>query len=109
MNPQAAALKSYVEDQLDGLRGLLFRKMFGGWGIYANETFFAIIHGGKLYFHTSEKTQKWYEGKGMGCFITPGRKIALKRYFEVPADTIERPRELLRLAREAVSTVPVEK
>jgi DNA transformation protein len=102
-NPDA--FQSFVEAQLDSIQGTRFKRMFGGFGIYCDELFFGIIHGDRLYFHTNEKTKKRYEGEGMSPFITPGGKIALKHYYEVPLQIIEMKLELVDWAREAISTV----
>ena len=92
--------KAFVEDQLDGLRGLSCRSMFGGYGFYCGRTFFGIIFRGRLYFKTREATRGRYEQAGMKPFH-PSAKQTLKNYYEVPADVLEAPEELVVWAREA--------
>ena len=91
----------FVEDQLSGLRGVACRAMFGGYGIYQGRTFFGIIYRGQLYFKTSEATRGRYEKAGMKPF-RPSAKQTLKNYYEVPADVIEDPDELVAWAQEAI-------
>jgi hypothetical protein len=43
------SFKDFVLDQLQELDGIEARRMFGGHGLYQDETFFAILHKGKLY------------------------------------------------------------
>ena len=97
---QDAGFKLFVEDQLSGLHGVVCRGMFGGYGIYQGRTFFGIIFRGRLYFKTSEVTRARYEAAGMKPF-RPNAKQTLKHYYEVPADVVEDPEELVAWAQEA--------
>ena len=83
----------FVLDQLSDVGGVTCRGMFGGHGLYRKGKFFAIIHKGKLYFKTDEKSRNTYIEKGMKPFA-PNKKQTLKNYYEVPADLIDDP-ELL--------------
>jgi DNA transformation protein and related proteins len=48
------SFKDFVLDQLQELDGVEARRMFGGYGLYQNETFFGILHKGKLRFKIDE-------------------------------------------------------
>lgn len=96
------SFKNFVLDQLRGLRGVTCRAMFGGDGLYQGETFFGIIHNGRLYFKTDEVTLPAYRAKGMKPF-RPNSKQTLKTYYEVPVGVIEDQEELTAWARQAVS------
>ena len=98
---QEAGFKAFVEDQLGELRGVSCRAMFGGYGIYQGRTFFGIIFQSRLYFKTSEQTRGRYEAAGMKPF-RPSAKQTLKSYYEVPADVVENPDELVAWAQEAI-------
>ena len=50
------SFKDFVLDQLQDLDGVDARRMFGGHGLYRDETFFGILHKGKLYFKVDEST-----------------------------------------------------
>jgi DNA transformation protein len=50
------SFKDFVLDQLQELDGADARRMFGGYGLYRDETFFGILHKGKLYFKVDEST-----------------------------------------------------
>lgn len=102
MDAKAREFRDLVAEQLDSLPNLRLKAMFGGFGLYADEVFFAIIHSEKLYFRTNEETRKRYEAAGMKVFTTPGHKTALRKYYEVPMAVIERRRELTIWAREAL-------
>jgi DNA transformation protein len=92
--------KDYVLDQLADLRGITCRAMFGGHGLYQRETFFGIIHKGRLYFKTNATTAPRYRERKMKPF-SPNAKQTLKTYYEVPVDVLEDAGELTIWARQA--------
>ena len=61
--------------------------MFGGTGLYAGKTFFAIVFAGRLYFKTDESTRTEYEARGMRPF-RPSARQTLNR---APPNTIVAP------------------
>ncbi|MEK6712187.1 MAG: TfoX/Sxy family protein [Nitrospinota bacterium] len=96
------SLQEFIEDQLSGLRGLEFRPMFGGAGIYQDGVFFGALHKERLYFKTDETSRAEYEARGMGPF-RPTPKQTLKNYYEVPVEIIEDAGALAAWARRAVA------
>lgn len=91
----------FVCDQLQGLDGVLYKSMFGGYGLYCGSMFFGIVFDGRLYFKTNDDTRPKYESWDSGPF-QPNAKQTLKSYYEVPGDLLEEVSELLALAEEAV-------
>ena len=62
--------------------------MFGGHGLYQDETFFGIVHKGKLFFKIDESTVDEYRKRKMKPF-RPNGKQTLKSYYQVPVEIIE--------------------
>jgi DNA transformation protein len=93
---------NFVMDQLAELEGLICKRMFGGWGFYCSETFFAIISGETLYFKTDEISRADFEKLGMEPF-RPSPRQTLKTYYEVPGEILEDRVELLAWARRAIA------
>lgn len=92
----------FVLDQLSALKSVTSRRMFGGIGLYRDETFFAIIDDGQLYFVTDETTRAIYLERGMKPFqYAPGKFI--RTYYEVPVDVLEDDGALCDWARAATS------
>lgn len=91
----------FVCDQLTELDAVLYKPMFGGYGLYEGSLFFGIVFDGRLYFKTSETTRMRYEAWGSEPF-QPNAKQTLNSYFEVPGETIEDAERLNELAREAI-------
>jgi DNA transformation protein len=88
MATQHDGFKDFVLDQLADLRGLICRAMFGGYGLRYRDTFFGIIHKGRLYFKVTPETVESYRALGTKPFRVTSKMI-LKTYYEVPADILE--------------------
>lgn len=95
------SFKEFILDQLSGLEGINCRAMFGGHGLYCNGIFFGIIHKGRLYFKTNDKTRSDYIKEGMKPF-QPNSKQTLKTYYEVPPDIIDDMDSLIDWARRSI-------
>ena len=73
---------------MSDLREVTCRPMFGGYGVYQCEVFFGIIHQGRLYFKTNDRTRPAYVKKGMKPF-RPNARQTLETYYEVPVTVLE--------------------
>lgn len=93
----------YVLEQLDEMRGLKVRPMFGGHGLYLDGAFFAIVHRGTLYFRTDEASRAAFVRAGSRPFNPKGR-VELHRYYAVPADVLEDAGTLRTWAKTAAKT-----
>lgn len=93
----------FILDQLDGLGEIRARRMFGGWGFYCDDNFFAIAHDERLYFKTNEATRQKYEKEGMKPF-SPNEKQTLKNYYEIPLEVVENREIFYVWAEEAVNS-----
>jgi DNA transformation protein len=101
MNAKDESFKDYLLDQLVGMDDVETRRMFGGFGLYQDETFFGIVHKGKLFFKIDESTVGEYRKRKMKPF-RPNAKQTLKSYYQVPADVIEDADELRQWAMKAI-------
>jgi DNA transformation protein len=95
------SFREFVLDQLQGLDGVESRRMFGGHGLYRDETFFGILHQGRLYFKVDEKTVGEYRQRKVKPF-RPNAKQTLKTYYEVPVEIIEDRDRLCEWAEAAI-------
>ena len=95
------SFKDFVLDQLQGLDDVEARRMFGGFGVYQDETFFGIIHKGRLYFKVDDSTVGEYRKRKMKPF-RPNAKQTLKSYYQVPVEVIEDGTQLTEWATQAV-------
>ena len=95
------SFKDFVLDQLQDLDGVEARRMFGGYGLYQDETFFGILHKGKLYFKVDESTIGEYRKRKMKPF-RPNAKQTLTSYYQVPMEIVEDNQRLCDWAVKAI-------
>ena len=70
--------------------------MFGGYGLYADGVFVAIVTGGNLYMKTDAHTQPRFASAGgtRFCFTSRG-KVQATHFWSPPADAMDSP-DLMR-------------
>ncbi len=99
------SFQAYVLEQLGAVEGVRSRPMFGGFGLYLAEDFFAIIYKGRFYMKTDAAMRAMCTAAGMEPF-TPRmgkstRSVTMKQYYEVPPDVLEDSDQLADWARRA--------
>lgn len=85
------------------------RAMFGGYGIYSEGVFFALLSSqGVLYFRVNDANRPDFEKAGSGPFMPysrvksrAGARIVMP-YYEVPEKVLAKPATLRRWAEKAV-------
>src|SRR5262245_951439 len=70
-----------IRGDLSGLGEVTGRPMFGGHGLYWDETIFGILFGGKLYLKVDDQSKVDFVSRGMGPF-RPNERQTLKSYYE---------------------------
>ncbi|MBU1077093.1 MAG: TfoX/Sxy family protein [Spirochaetes bacterium] len=86
--------REYVIEQLEKVRPVTYKKMFGGVGLYSENLFFALISGDVLYFKTDDSNRGDFEALDMEPFRPYGKKSYAMQYYEVPIDVLEDPEKL---------------
>lgn len=81
----------YVKDVLEPFEPIIYRKMFGGYGIYKNGLIFAIILEDELYFKSDESSEDFYSQHNSKQFTYPIRsgKLVKMPYWIVPEHIME--------------------
>jgi len=75
----------HVCDLLAALGAVRAKAMFGGYGVYVDEIFCAIIASDTLYFKVDDGNRADYEALGHGPFKPFDGKGMVMSYYEVPA------------------------
>jgi DNA transformation protein len=101
--PVSQAFLDFVIGQLDGCGTIRARRMFGGAGLYAGDTFFAIVADDVLYLKVDDSTRKRYERAKMKPFKPYRDRPSTMKYYQVPIGVLESPPELNMWAREAIA------
>lgn len=91
------SFRGFILEQLEqAARGVRAKAMFGGVGIYAEDTFFALIANDVLYFKVDDQTRPKYSEMGMQPFRPFGEAGEAMKYYAVPISVME-DRDVLRL------------
>ncbi len=84
-------LEYIMHDALAEVPDITAKRMFGGYGLYKDELFFAIIADKQLFFKVSQQTKPLYEAAGSQPFKynRQDKEIVMDTYWEVPAHVLE--------------------
>ena len=94
---------TFVLEQLDGVRHLVTKRMFGGVGIYCDGTFFAVIDNDTLFFKVDETLGKRYRDRGMPPFMPIPGATPMTGYYQVPPDVLENAEMLVKWAKDSIA------
>jgi DNA transformation protein len=99
---QSSEFVEFVLENLQPLRGVNARRMFGGWGIYKDSVMFALIAYDTLYFKVDDGNRAAYEAAGLSHFTyaEKGKPIRMP-YCAAPSEGFDDPEILCAWAREA--------
>lgn len=78
------------------------KRMFGGFGLYCDGMFFAIIYDDVLYLKGDTQTKDRFDARGMSPFAVPSGRPMTLSYFEVPGDWLDDEDQLLEFAKLAL-------
>ena len=95
--PRDKGFHDYVMHEIfAGIAGISSRGMFGGWGIYKDGIFFALIADGRLYFKVDETNRADFEKAGSEPFrySAKDKKAITMSYWELPVEVMDDPHEL---------------
>ena len=83
---------------LEGLGGVRARAMFGGWGLYCDDLFFALITNDTLYFKADDQSRAIWEAAGSAPFVFQpknGEAIQMS-YYRAPDEVWDDAGEMAR-------------
>lgn len=89
MAPRTNDFCEYVIDLISPLGAARYRSMFGGYGIYLDDLFVAIVADDRLLLRADEVNRGDYEARGIEPFNPYPEKMSSMPYYEVPADVFE--------------------
>jgi DNA transformation protein and related proteins len=98
-----SSFRDFVLDQLAELRGLRARPMFGGVGLYAEDTFFGLIAADTLYLKVDDSNRDQYTRAGSRAFQPYAGRPMTMSYFNVPASVIDDTKTLTAWAAQSVA------
>ena len=100
---QPTEFVQYVCERLAPVGRVSVRSMFGGWGLYVDNQFCAIVHRDTLYLKADDMTRPDFEAKGCGPFKPFADKATILSYHEAPAEVLEDAAEMLVWGHKALN------
>ncbi|RJQ14353.1 TfoX family protein [Candidatus Parcubacteria bacterium] len=85
-----------IKDVFLDIPGITSKRMFGGYGLYKDGIFFAIISDDAIYFKVGPNNQADFEKKGSKPFTyakKDGKQVVMS-FWEFPPDVMEDKEEL---------------
>ena len=87
--PVTVDFREFVLEQLGRVVAIDWKRMFGGVGLYADGTFFALIDDDIVYFKVGDQNRADFEAAGARAFSPYKDGRSSMTYFELPADVLE--------------------
>jgi DNA transformation protein len=99
------SLVALLQEQLEPLGRITFRRMFSGAGVYGDGVIFARILRESLHFRVDDRNRAAYEAEGMEPFSyeAQGRIRQIGAYWRVPERLFDEPDEMIEWARAALA------
>lgn len=94
----------FVLDQLSAWGDVSVRKMFGGAGLYYENTMFGLIADDVVYLKVDDSNRDDFEKAGSSPFnpYPDKTKTVVMSYYEIPADVLEDPGQLAKWAERSL-------
>ncbi len=90
---------SYLLEMLEGFGTVRAKRMFGGYGIYSDDIFFAIVVDDTLYIKADDKNRGDFEARGLTRFSYDRKgKQCYMSYYNAPEESLEDKEELYNWA-----------
>lgn len=87
----SVSFRTYLLEQLGGLRPVTTRPMFGGLTFFAEGRAFALVAEDTLYFKVDDSNRPDFEAAGMGPFLPFGDPDKPMQYYQLPEEVLEDP------------------
>jgi len=91
----------HVVETMRSLGAITAKQMFGGWGLYHDGVFFALIIEDALYLKADDGNRGEFESAGLESFVyvtKDGERIAMS-YYQAPPEALDSPALMAPWAR----------
>ena len=97
--------KAYLEELLEPLGPIVFKRLFGGQGLSLGGVTFAFIMGQTLYLRVDDQSRPAFEEAGMEPFSydTKKRRVQVRSFYSTPEDLYDDRDEFLAWAQTALA------
>ena len=95
---------AFLHELLEPLGKITTRSMFGGYGVYCDGLFIAIVIDGRLYLKVDDETKAAFVAAGSAPFVYEGQKKPIEMsYWNVPEDALDSPEQMRPWAKMAIA------
>jgi DNA transformation protein len=103
--PVSESLVDLLQEQLEPIGHISFRRMFSGAGVYCDGVIFALILRDVLHFKVDDSNRADYLAEGMEPFSyeAQGKVRQMGAYWHVPERLFDEPDEMVEWARAALA------
>ncbi|MEX0923003.1 MAG: TfoX/Sxy family protein [Rhodovibrionaceae bacterium] len=101
-NPQ---FRDYLLELLAPLGPVGTKRFFSGSGLTFEDSLFGFIMGDTAYLRVDDRTRPRFAAAGAAPFAytTKARRVTVEAYYELPAELLDAPEELIAWARDAIA------
>jgi DNA transformation protein len=101
--PKPSGFVLHVVETMRAFGPVEAKAMFGGWGLYHQGVFFALIAEDALYLKTDDENRAEFEALGLEPFVyaMKDRESITMSYRQAPEDALESPDAMVPWARSA--------
>ncbi len=94
----------WLIEQLAPLGAIRAKAMFGGFGLYCDEVFFAIIADDVLFVKVDDTSRSAFEAEGLQPFtyLMKDGSVSTMSYYPLPDYALETPHELCDWAKKGI-------
>jgi DNA transformation protein and related proteins len=99
------SMVTLLQEHLEPLGRITFRRMFSGAGVYCDGVIFGLILRDTLHFKVDDANRAAYQAEGMEPFsyVAKGQRREIGAYWHVPERLFDEPEEMLEWARSALA------
>lgn len=96
----SADFAAYCAELMAPMGEVRTKRMFGGWGIYLDDAFIAIVVVDTLYLKADDTSRPEFEAAGCSCFTYEAKgKVQSMGYWTVPPEAMDSPAAMEPWAR----------
>ena len=99
----ASDFEDYLKDMFSPIDGVVFRRMFGGLGIFREKTMFGLVADDILYFRVDDEIVSDFEAEGSGPFVYDGKNKPIEMpYWRAPEHLFDDPEDFVAWAEKVL-------
>jgi DNA transformation protein len=102
--PVTPSYREYVADQLAALGEVVIKRMFGGAGLYFQNSMFGLLDDDTVYLRVDDATRPDFLKRNMAAFrpVRSDPSKVSENYYQLPGEVLDDSEELVLWAKRAI-------